>query len=75
MSVTLVKKTGTGELLSTTPAEVAEVVYENNDIEILTTELLEKLESLTPSVFLTQAEYDAIPTPDPDIEYKIRPAL
>ena len=74
-AVDLAKKTGVGELLTATPSEVADTVFSNDDVEILTTELLAKLEALTVSVYLTQTAYNNIAIIDPDIEYKIIPGI
>jgi len=75
MPVDLVKKTGTGTLLTATPAEVAEVYESVNDVNRFKDEDVTKLNECKRTVFLTQTEYDAIATKDADIWYVIRPEI
>ena len=72
MSVYLTKKTGEGELETATPAEVAEVLFSNDNTNNFDDDAVDKLNECKKIVFLTQTEYDAIVLYDDEIWYVIR---
>ena len=74
-AVDLAKIVNVDELEVATAQEVADTYHSNDDTNQYTDAEVTKLGLCTPTVLITQVEYDALPSPDTTTIYIIRPAV